>query len=200
VNSFDPNAYGQQFAPLLDVDRRRPLDAGQPNRAAVAALQQITIDEAFVHAAPARSPRIADREMASCCLAGVWLLHDYLDESHNVSQRIDTPAGSYWHAIMHRREGDFSNSKYWYQRVGGHAVLDAVRQRVAEFAYNRSLGTQSSTLPKTVDRDWDPFEFVDLCELAVSEKSYIQESCLDIQRIEWETLFDYCYQTAISNK
>ena len=94
----------------------------------------MSIDEAFVHAAPGRSPRIADREMASCCLAGVWLLHDYLDESHNISQRIDTPEGSYWHAIMHRREGDFSNAKYWYRHVGEHPVFDAVRQRVAEFA------------------------------------------------------------------
>ena len=160
----------------------------------------MSVDEAFVHAAAGRSPRIADREMASCCLAGMWLLHDCLDESHNISQRIDTPAGSYWHAIMHRREGDFSNAKYWYQRVGGHPVLDAVRQSVPEFAYNRSLGTQSATLRKAADRDWDPFEFVDLCELAVREKSYVRESCLDIQQIEWETLFDYCYQAAISNK
>ena len=53
--------------------------------------------------------------MAACCLAGVWLLHDYLDESHTISQRIDTPSGSFWHGIMHRREGDFSNAKYWFR-------------------------------------------------------------------------------------
>src|SRR6476661_1793936 len=111
VTSFDPNAYGPHFVALLNVDRRRPLDAGQPNRATIAALEQMTIEYLFVHSAIGRSQRIADREMASCCLAGMWLLHDYLDESHNISQRIDTPEGSYWHAIMHRREGDFSNAK-----------------------------------------------------------------------------------------
>jgi hypothetical protein len=197
VISFDPNGYGPQFAPLLDVDRRRPLDAGQPNRGALTALKQMTTGEAFGHLTPGRSPRINDCEMASCCLAGVWLLHDYLDESHNISQRIETPEGSYWHAIMHRREGDFSNAKYWYRCVGEHPVLDAVRQRVAEFNYNRSLGTQPGTLRKSIDRDWDPFEFVDLCEFAVRKKSRTHDGCLDTQQVEWESLFDYCYHGAI---
>jgi hypothetical protein len=196
VNSFDPNAYGPQFAPLLDVDRRRPLDAGQPNRAALAALKQMSIDEAFVHVAPGRSTRVADRDMALCCLAGVWLLHDFLTESHNISQRIDTPTGSYWHAIVHRREGDFSNSKYWYRRVGRHSVFDIL----AEQAYvAASLRDAKSSFGETRLRSWDPFEFVDLCEFAVREKSYVQESCLDIQQVEWETLFQYCYHGALGS-
>jgi hypothetical protein len=137
--------------------------------------------------------------MVSCCLAGVWLLHDFLDESHSISQRIDTPEGSYWHAIMHRREGDFSNAKYWYRRVEGHPALDAVKQRLAEFAYNRSMGTQSAMMQSFRDSVWNPFEFVDLCELAVREKSYTQEFCLDVQQIEWEALFDYCYHGAVGS-
>ena len=39
--------------------------------------------------------------------AGIWLYVDDLDQSHRVSQTVHTPTGSYWHAIMHRREGDF---------------------------------------------------------------------------------------------
>jgi hypothetical protein len=197
VNSFDPNTYGPQLAPLLNVDRRRPLNAGQPNRAALATLKQMSVEKAIVHTTPGRSPRIADREMASCCLAGVWLLHDYLDESHNISQRNETPEGSYWHAIMHRREGDFSNAKYWYRRVGNHSVFATVRKRVAVLAHNRSLGTQSAVTKMTTDGDWNPFEFVDLCEFALREKSDVQEASLDIQQIEWEALFDYCYHSAL---
>jgi hypothetical protein len=56
-------------------------------------------------------------------LSALWLWHDYLDESHIISQKIDTPTGSFWHAIMHRREGDFSNSKYWYARCADHPAL-----------------------------------------------------------------------------
>src|SRR5262245_42828676 len=56
-------------------------------------------------------------------LSGLWLYHDWLDESHRISQSIDTPTGSFWHAIMHRREGDFSNSKYWYARCANHPAM-----------------------------------------------------------------------------
>lgn len=51
-------------------------------------------------------------------IAALWLYVDELDKSHVVSQAIDTPTGSYWHGIMHRREGDFDNSHYWFDRVG----------------------------------------------------------------------------------
>lgn len=115
--------------------------------------------------------------MASCCISGVWLLHDFLDESHTISQSIETPSGSYWHAIMHRREGDFSNSKYWYRRVGRHPVTDLIGERVG--------GRH------------DPFAFVDRCEAAVRENNADRDACLDIQQAEWELLFDFCYRAAI---
>src|SRR5687768_16281564 len=41
---------------------------------------------------------------AKALLAALWLLHDFLDESHTISQGLNSPTGSYWHAIMHRRE------------------------------------------------------------------------------------------------
>ena len=63
--------------------------------------------------------------MAAACLAGLWLHHNFLDESHTLSQDIDTTTGSYWHAIMHRREGDYGNAKYWLHRVGASDVRDA---------------------------------------------------------------------------
>jgi hypothetical protein len=178
VNSFDPNSYGPQLAPLLDFHRRRPLDAGQSNRAAFADLKQMSIDDSFVHAATGRSQHVSDREMASCCLAGTWLLHDYLDESHTISQGIDTPEGSYWHAIMHRREGDFSNAKYWYRRIGQHPIFNI--------------------LAEMLQREWDPFTFVDECQSAVRKESKARELCLDIQQAEWEILFDCCYRNAIA--
>src|SRR5947208_544638 len=113
MDTFDPHAYGPVFAPLLKTDRRRPLDAGRPNSEARAALKKLSSANAFAHdLSKDGSPPPADNDMAACCIAGVWLLHDCLDESHTISQGIDTPSDSFWHAIMHRREGDFSNAKY----------------------------------------------------------------------------------------
>ena len=60
--------------------------------------------------------------MAEGCLAGLWLLYDFLDESHTISQSLDTLEGSYWHGIMHRREPDYENAKYWFRRVPVHPI------------------------------------------------------------------------------
>jgi hypothetical protein len=40
------------------------------------------------------------------CRAGLLLWNDDLDASHTIAQDIEDVTGSYWHAIMHRREGD----------------------------------------------------------------------------------------------
>ena len=83
--------------------------------------------------------KIVSREDALLVKAAIYLKHGFLDESHKISQQVETPNGSYWHAIMHRKEGDFGNSKYWYRRVGAHAVL------------------------ATMGEKWDALRFVDQC-------------------------------------
>ncbi|MEN1678055.1 MAG: hypothetical protein AAGJ46_00570 [Planctomycetota bacterium] len=167
MSDFDPNAYGPVFAPLLSIDRDRSLGRGEPDRAWRDQLDLLTIDDAFEH-----TP-LADRRMAEACVAGVWLLHDLLDESHTFSQSLDAPEGSFWHGIMHRREGDFGNAKYWFRRVGDHAVYGQLAERFGE---------------------WDPFAFVDQCEAAT--RSGHADECRERQQAEWETLFAWCYQHA----
>src|SRR4051794_38514633 len=76
-------------------------------------------------------PVPGSRDDAAAALAGLWLWHDFLDESHTISQGIQSDTGSFWHAIMHRREGDFSNSKYWYARCENHPALPTLA-RAAE--------------------------------------------------------------------
>lgn len=195
MNSFDPVAYGPVFAPLLAIDRRRALDAGRPETGSAAALKKLSAETAFDRVqSETGEKQPADADMAACCLAGVWLLHDYLDESHTISQGVETPSGSFWHGIMHRREGDFSNAKYWFRHVGQHPVFEELGERAHVAA---SLRDANSSLGETRPREWDPFAFVDLCQMAVRGKSDALELCLDIQQAEWELLFDYCYRETI---
>jgi hypothetical protein len=191
MNDFNPSTYGPVFAPLVDVDRRRPLDAPTQNVAERAALGRLTVKAAFAHAAGA----VADRSMAECCLAGVWLLHDFLDESHQISQGINSTTGSFWHGIQHRREGDFSNAKYWFRHVGDHPVFEPLARRAAELAAERGVSAAIEKL--TTCNKWEPFAFVDLCQSA-ERGGEPRELCLDIQRAEWELLFDYCYHAAMN--
>lgn len=90
-------------------------------------LEALPLDQAMNHLLPRTGNPAAHLALAEAerrllkypaLIAGLWLYADELDRSHSVSQEILTPEGSYWHGIMHRREGDFSNSKYWFYNSG----------------------------------------------------------------------------------
>ncbi len=193
--SFDPQAYGPAVAELLLPPRECPLGPGQPNRAAEGRLTALT-PEALLAGRP-----LVDRAMAQACLAGLWLYHDFLDESHAISQEIHTPSGSFWHGILHRREGDFENAKYWLRRVGNHPVYDPLRQATAAAAAAMPSGNSDATSRLLTQSAWDPLAFVDLCRAAqsvghASPSEPTAALCLVVQAREWELLFDHCYRTA----
>ncbi len=49
------------------------------------------------------------------------LLNDDLDAAHVLSQaHEDDPTANYVHQIVHRREGDFGNTRYWVAKTGPH--------------------------------------------------------------------------------
>jgi hypothetical protein len=121
-------------------------------------------------------------------LAGLWQVNDFLDESHSQSQSIEGEGrdrnGDYWHGIMHRREPDWWNSKYWFRRVGQHPCFDELGA-LAEQALNEC---SSAVATKWQDRcgtpgTWDATAFVDLCEKAATgqDRALAQAA----RRIQW---------------
>jgi hypothetical protein len=131
---------------------------------------------------------------ARAMLAGLWLWHDWLDDSHTISQSLHNSTGSFWHAIMHRREGDFGNSKYWYRQTGRHPFLAAVGQTVS--AAINAMPADKSLLRLFRD-GWDANAFVDLAEEISTRPNDPRADALTlIQRTEWQLLFDHCTRTA----
>jgi hypothetical protein len=176
---FDPSAYGPAVAELLGEDRTSPLGPGTPNRAARPKLAALTAESLL-------APRaVADADMARACLAGLWLYHDFLDESHTISQDVGTATGSYWHGILHRREPDAGNAGYWFRRVGEHPVFVPLAEEA------RALGLQLRS------GRWDPFAFIDLCEKHRDRGTPEEDTLRRVQRREWELLFDWCHRHAV---
>ncbi len=186
---FQPADYGPVLAPLVSGERNRPLDRGRPDPGLRSSLQLATVDAAYAHAP------LADAEMAAASLAGLWLVHDFLDESHAISQNIDAPTGSFWHGIMHRREGDFSNAKYWFRRVGAHEVLDELGAAVA--ALGRDEATWACAERLAPGGRFDPYAMVDMCQNARRAAGPEGNLCRRVQQAEWELLFDFCYRCAV---
>jgi hypothetical protein len=125
---------------------------------------------------------VADPKMAGrpeLC-AGLWLYVDDLDRSHALSQSILTPTGSFWHAIMHRREGDFDNAKYWYRKAGRHPAMNHIDLTGG--------GAGSGT---DVAR-YDPYLLVDRAAAAMQRGDDSPPALISEQHREWKALFGWC--------
>jgi hypothetical protein len=136
---------------------------------------------------------VRDAQPAEALLAGLWLWRDCLDESHAISQGIASPTGSFWHAIMHRREGDFSNAKYWYARCRSHPALVETGRRVAQLSPDLPGRGDAGLERLLAGGGWEPDAFVDLVARAHrAAGSPLAEAAVRIQRAEWAALFDHC--------
>jgi hypothetical protein len=138
---------------------------------------------------------ISDHAAAAGVLAGLWLWHDWLDESHRICQAIETPSGSFWHAIMHRREGDFSNSKYWYARAGRHEVYPAISSNAVDMLNPLPL---DKAWVRLTNGGWNPEQFVDLVRDASADAVDPRRPVLvNLQQLEWRMLFDHCVRQSV---
>ena len=158
-------------SPLGESLRPMPLVPSSPRECAALEELRATPAERLIDGGAIKS--LND---AKCVRSGLFLYFSALDESHRISQGVATPTGSYWHGIMHRQEGDWSNSKYWFRRTGHHAVFEDLE---------RETGGR-----------WDPFDFVDRCQAASSGRAGT-DRLSELQLLEWRLLMAHCYRNAL---
>ncbi len=170
--AFD--SFGVAWIDRIESSDLPRLDGGAVDRQLAAAL---TVDDV-------QSQWSIPTSLVPLAQAGLWLLAGDLDRSHRFSQSIESAEGSFWHGIMHRREGDFGNAKYWLGRVGDHPVIQTL--------VHSTLGSQLGYS--------DPFDFVDQCQKAtISRDEDALERCMEIQWQEWMALMQYSIESPSSN-
>jgi hypothetical protein len=94
--------------------------------------------------------------------AAALLYHDHHNEAHDLVQDMTDLEGALIHALVHRREPDFWNAKYWFRRVGDHPVYRTLCKDLARLdGYPAGIAlARSMTLTGTLD----PLAMVDACE------------------------------------
>jgi hypothetical protein len=145
----------------------RPLFEALPLKAAMPVLQGGTPVYANLVEQALSNPALVNRPELE---AGLWLYAGDIYRSHTVSQGILNSTGSYWHGIMHRLEGDFSNSHYWMRQASGHPLRKAMA---------------------AVGLDAD-----DLVDLVAWDRGRNSPDLVEKQRQEWAMLFEWCAKNA----
>jgi hypothetical protein len=137
-----PAEIARACAPLFDA---LPLDDAMPHLTGSHPKLTEIVESILLEPTLAYLPELA---------AGLWLYVDNLERSHTVSQGIESPIGSYWHGIMHRREGDFSNSHYWMNRASGHPLIAELDSDEFVDLVSKAAGTDDPALVERQRNEW----------------------------------------------
>ncbi|HEX4086068.1 MAG TPA: hypothetical protein VHY22_14230 [Chthoniobacteraceae bacterium] len=119
--------------------------------------------------------------------AGLFYAHDALGESHRIVQEMSSAPASYWHGMMHRREGDFDNARYWFRRTGRLALFPEMHAEAARI---------SPLMARQLD--WDPYALVGQCEQARFGGDVAQKELVALQRIEFWVMFNHLWRGAFT--
>ncbi len=119
--------------------------------------------------------------------AGLFYYHNALDDSHKEAQKLEGDTAAYWHGMVHRREGDFDNARYWMRRAGEQPVFQEMQGRSSDGAPNMSRQT-----------NWDPFLFINLCEQFKYGEHEYKKEIGHLQRVEFAVMFDYVWRRCVS--
>lgn len=121
-----------------------------------------------------------ERRDATLALALLW--HDHFDDAHQLCQAHEGhPECDFVHALLHRREGDFANAKYWFGEVGPHP-LDLPLAQAAQALGRADLLERGR---------WRPAAMVDACAAALRGDQAARALVMELQAVEFHALGEH---------
>jgi hypothetical protein len=145
------------------------------------------VDAVFVNS---EAPRFT-RELSR---AAVLLWHDHFDASHEIVQDIENQDASLLHGILHRRQPDFMNARYWFRRVGQHPSYECVVGKIKVALLTASVDVVAKQIAP--NDKWDPLRFVDFLEDSIRREDNHYDTLLrQIQAAEI-----HCYLQALPGR
>lgn len=185
-----PELQAQNLLPIL-LGQISPPELGRGPRPGV--WPRAYVESLLEAHLPARS---CPEEIRRPIEALVLLWHDHWEAAHQRVQGSETRDASFAHAIVHRREPDYWNSKYWWRRTGHHPCFPELARRVSAY-----LEAEADTVlaPQLLPGgEWDPLALVELCAAAADLPSADPRLARlrQIQRIETESALGHWLETA----
>lgn len=177
---FDPAQYGPEVARILALD-------GNGERLMPLSFAGCSSEEARQLLSTYKPSRLfPNQEEPEAPMAGLWLYFSCFEEAHGLAQDCETQEGELWHAILHRQEPDSGNAAYWFRKAGPHPTFPILARETVKILHK---------IPEAEFRTgrWDPFAFIQFCDRARIQPGSVQmQAAMEIQRAEWQILFDYC--------
>ena len=118
---------------------------------------------------------------------GLLYAADALDAAHRFFQDDSSDLGSYWHGMMHRREADFDNARYWFRRAGRLSFFSELHREAS--SHSADMARQDN---------WDAYLLTGLCEQAKYGAPELTGECVSLIRAEFHAVFDYTWRQAVT--
>jgi len=118
--------------------------------------------------------------------AALLIYFDSLPETHAHLRNLAGPPVDYWRGILHRREADFDNARIAFSRAGELGFFAKLHEAVSRSSplFARQFA-------------WDPYLFTGQCEQCKFGETDLEEDLVEIQRIEFRTVFDYTWKRSV---
>lgn len=124
------------------------------------------------------------------------LYHDHHDLAHDLVQDLACQEGVLIHAILHRREPDYWNAKYWFRRVTDHPMYRSLTVRLQAL---ESSTASEEWMPELLLADsFDPISMVDACEKVEGKDENLPAVTFlrEVQQMEFECLVEHLLANA----